>query len=131
MNERELVNSIVKFLKAKGYTVATEVANLYRSADIAVLDDEENIWIIECKLSSIGRAILQSKIHKISADKVFIGTIYKNTRESTLDRIKEEGLGLIYVMPDGSVSKEIEVTVTNSPWLPKKEILRERIMRAE
>ena len=60
-----------------------------------------------------------------------MGTIYKNTRESTLDRIKEEGLGLIYVMPDGSVSKEIEVTVTNNPWLPKKEILRERIMKAE
>jgi len=130
MREREIVNYIVRFLKAEGYTVATEVANLYRSADIAVLDDKDNTWIIECKVSSIGRAITQSKIHKLSADKVFIGTTYRKTKSATLNRIKEAGLGLIYVMPDGSISKEVDVQTDNHPWLPIKDILLDRIRKA-
>ncbi len=130
MREGEIVNFIVSSLKAEGYTVATEVANLYRCADIAVLDHENNIWVIECKVSSIGQAIIQSKTHKLSADKVFIGTNYRKTKDTTLRKIKEAGLGLIYVMPDGSVSKEIDVKTDNKTWLPIKEILRDRIRKA-
>lgn len=130
MREKEIVSHIVTFLKAKGYIVATEVANLYRSADIAVLDHEDNAWVIECKVSSIGRAITQSKIHKLSADKVFIGTTYRKTQSSTLKRVKEAGLGLFYVMPDGSISKEVDVQIDNRPWLPIRSILIDRIRKA-
>ena len=128
MNERMIVNRIVEDLQAKGYKVKTEVANFYRSADIAVIDNEENIWIIECKVSSIGQAINQLKTHKLSADKVFIGTLYRNTKESTLNKIKEAGIGLIYVMTDGSINKVIEEPNESNPWAPARERLLHRII---
>src|SRR3990172_550737 len=101
MNEQQIVDIIVNFLRKSGHLVATEVANLYRSADIGVLDVAGEVWVIECKVSDIKRALKQIEIHKLSANKIFIGTVYRNTKDTTLHRIKEAGVGLIYVMPDG------------------------------
>ena len=64
---------------------------------------------------SIGKAIEQAKTHKLSANKVFIGTILKKTREVTKKKIKDAGLGLIYLMPDDSVNVEIDVHDDNMP----------------
>ena len=130
MREKMIVNSLVEFLNRKKYMVATEVANLYRSADIAVIDDKDKVWVIECKISNIGKAIKQLKTHKLSADKVFIGTFFKKTKKSTISRIKEAGMGLIYIMPDGSIKKAINETVENKPWEPARKILFERIKEA-
>lgn len=126
--ERTIVNAIVNALERKGFRVATEVANFYRSADVGAVDTEGNIWVVECKVSNMGRAIAQSKMHKISADRVFIATFFKQTRESTLRRIREAGIGLLYVMSDGSVSEPIEEPVENSTWGLAREKLLKRIM---
>jgi len=128
MNEVQIVNIIVKALEDSGFIVATEVSNLYRSADIAAIDNEGNIWVVECKISGISKAIEQSKTHKLSADKVFIGTPFRQTKENTIKKIKEAGIGLIYVMPDGSINKVFENLEVNNPWELSREKLRKRIL---
>lgn len=129
MREETIVNAVVNALMGKGFRyVATEVANFYRSADIGALDNEGKIWAIECKVSNIGRAIEQSKTHKLSADKVFIATFRKNTREDTLSRIREAGVGLLYITPDGSMSEPIEEPNENRPWSLARERFLTRIM---
>lgn len=130
IDEMKLVASFVKFFISKGYTVATDVANLYRCADIALIDNNKKIWVIECKISYMGKAITQLKTHRLSADKVFIGTLYKKTRRTTLNRIRIEGVGLIYLMPDGSVVKAIDEPTENIPWEPARNVLLERIQEA-
>lgn len=128
--EIKLVEAIVTSLKRLGYRVETEIANFHRSADIAAIDNDGFIWIIECKVSNMNRAIIQSKTHKLSADKVFIGTCHRNTKKNTLKKIREEGIGLIYVMPDGNINIAIEETTKGKPWRPARERLLKRIMEA-
>ena len=129
MREETIVNAVVNTLMGKGFRyVATEVANFYRSADIGALDNEGKIWAIECKVSNIGRAIEQSRTHKLSADKVFIATLQRKTKEVTLRRIREAGVGLLYVMSDGSVSEPIEEPGLNEPWGLAREKLLSRII---
>ena len=128
MKENNIVNAVVNTLKNKGFKVATEVANFYRSADIGALDNYGNVWVVECKVANIGRAIEQSKTHKLSADKVFIATLQRKTKEVTLRRIREAGVGLIYVMSDGSVSEPIEEPGRNEPWGLARKKLLSRIM---
>ncbi len=128
MTEQAIVNAVVETLMVDGFTVATEVANFYRSADIGALSRNGDVWVVECKVSNIGQAIKQAKTHKLSADKVFIATFYKKTREITLRRIREAGLGLFYVMPDGSVSKPVERPKRNRPWGLARKKLSKRIL---
>lgn len=132
MNEQIIVDAVVNTLMDDGFTVATEVANFYRSADVGVLAKNGDVWVVECKVSGISQAIKQAKTHKLSADKVYIATFYKNTREITLRKIRDAGLGLLYMMPDGSVSKPIEQAKRNKPWgLAKKKLLRRIIELGE
>ena len=130
MSEKILVNRIVQAIKVQGYIIAMEVADLYRSADIAFIDNADNVCVIECKISSMSLAINQSRIHKISADKVYVGTYYKNTRAETFNMFEKEGIGLIYVMPDGSINKVIEYKNKLKPFEPTHNILRKRILEA-
>ena len=132
MSEKTIVDAVVNALVCRGFRyVATEVANFYRSADIGALDNEAKNWAIECKVSSLGRAIEQSKTHKLSADKVFIATFRKNTRKDTLSRIREEGIGLLYVTPDGSMSEPIEEPKENNPWNLARDRFLTRIMEGD
>lgn len=133
VSEVDIVNAIVDSLEKKDFKVVTEVANFYRSADVAAIDIDDKIWIIECKVSNIKRAIEQAKTHQLSADKVFIGTFYKNTRKSTLNLIKNAGIGLIYVMPDGTIKKMIDEPEYTYPypWLLAREKLFNRIIEAQ
>lgn len=132
MRERTIVNAVVNALVCKGFKyVATEVANFYRSVDIGALDNEGKIWAIECKVSNIGRAIKQSKTHKLSADKVFIATFRKNIREDTLIRIREAGIGLLYVTVDGLMSEPIEEPKENRPWSLARDRFLARIMEGD
>jgi len=125
MTEQAIVNAVVETLTTDGFTVATEVANFYRSADVGALARNGDVWVVECKVSSIGQAIKQAQTHKLSADKVFIATFHRKTRAPTLHRIREAGLGLFYVMPDGSLSKPVERPKRNSPWgLARKRFLK-------
>lgn len=129
MGEKTIVNAVVDALENKGFRVATEVANFHRSADIGALDKKGKVWVVECKVSSIGRAIEQSKTHKLSADKVFIATFCKKLRETSLRKIREAGLGLLFVMPDGSVTDPIEKPKRNRPWKLARNRLLKRIVK--
>lgn len=130
MNEKMIVDSIVKFWQDNGFKVATEVANFYRSADIAALDPAGKVCVVECKVSNVSRAIEQTKTHKISADKVFVGMPYRNTKQSTFDRLNDEGIGLIYVMPNGSIQVALDVSNHSSVWQLANQRLRNRILEA-
>jgi hypothetical protein len=129
--EKDLVRSLVSHFTAKGFIVVTNVANLYRCADIALIDKEKRIWIIECKVTDMSKAIRQLKTHRLAADRVFIGTFYKKTHKSTLERIKSEGIGLIYLMPDDTVVVALPDSTSSSPWEPARSILFERIQEGE
>ncbi len=130
MPEKDVVEAIVGNLTKMGFNVATEVPNLYRSANIAAVDISGNVWVIECKISSIGRAIHQLRIHQLGADMVFVGTPYRETREETLEMIRQAGVGLIYLMPDGSITEAIKPVCSNRSWPATKEKLRQRVLQA-
>ncbi|MGA1980517.1 MAG: hypothetical protein ABSG99_08175 [Sedimentisphaerales bacterium] len=132
MNEKTIVTAVVNALTCKGFRyVTTEVANFYRSVDVGAIDNKGNIWAIECKVSNIGRAIEQSKTHKLSADKVFIATFRKNIRENTLNRIRDAGVGLLYVTADGLMSEPIEEPKENRPWSLARDRFLARIMEGD
>ena len=128
--EKEIVKCVVNSFLDLGYIVSTEVANLYRSADIAAIKPDRTVSIIECKISNMSKAIEQSKTHKLTADRVYIATLFRKTKEATLEKIKKEGIGLIYVMPNGTIEKAIEASDDNKPWIPARNRLVERILEA-
>jgi hypothetical protein len=130
MNEQTIVDSVVTAMLGKGFRVKTEVANLHRSADICLIDDEGKIWIIECKVSSISRAIVQSRTHKLAADRVFIATVQRKTRDAIREEIAKAGLGLLYVKPDGSVSEPVVEPRRNRPWHLARATLFRRMQEA-
>ena len=51
-------------------------------------------------------------------------------RQSTLEMISEEDIGLIYIMPDGELEIRLEDSGNNSPWLPGREKLKSRILNS-
>lgn len=127
MNEKIIVQTIVEYLKLKGYKVATEVANLHRSADIAAIDKNGNVVIIECKVSNIRKAIEQIKTHMNSADRVYIGIPSRNNWKKTLSTFNELGIGLIHVNNDGSIDM-ISESKENIPWHITRNKIKERIL---
>jgi hypothetical protein len=126
-SERVLVKAISSKLTGMGHRVATEVAVFHRSADIVTINESGEVWIIECKVASMKRAVQQVRTHKLAADKVFIGTGIRNIRESTRSRLRDEGIGVIYVHQDGSIEITGEQVACNEPWQPAREKLRRRI----
>lgn len=125
-SEDMIVNAIINHLEEMGFVVAKEVANFYRSADIAAISPFGLVWIIEGKLSNMKHAVKQLEIHKQSADRVFIGTPLRKLKKSTKDMIDKKGIGLIFV------DKNLKVEViphdkTHMPWDPSREILISRI----
>jgi len=127
MREQFVVEAVVQALSQQGFHVRTEVPNFYRSADVAAIDAEGDIWVIECKVSSMSRAIEQSKIHRLAADRVLVATPLRRTREETKNKLRCAGVGLIYVMPDGSVEEAYKAPRTAHPWCLARERLREAI----
>jgi len=116
--EDSLKQVFAEHFKNLGFDVATEVANIYRSADLVVVDEDKKITIIECKISNVRKAVEQIQIHKLSADRVFIGMPFRNPRESTISMIKNACAGLLYLMPDGTVEEYISAPQLND-WLEK------------
>ena len=127
MTERNIVDTLVSYLRKKGYLVTTEVANFHRSADVAAITDDDEVILVECKLYDISRAIKQAKTHKLTAEKVYICTKYRNTRRSTIDQIKSMGIGLIYVMPDKTIKIVLEPSNNIETWTFSNDIIKTRI----
>lgn len=131
MSEVEIVNIVYRHLIDSGCIVATEIANFSRCADIAAIDQDKNVLVVECKLNAIKKALKQIKTHRLSADKVFIATNFKSLKKQTLDNIKNAGIGLIFVMPDETVSYSIYPPSMQDPWGPARARLIKRIQEAQ
>ena len=127
MKESWIVNAILSYLQSRGLTVATEVANFHRSVDILALNDNGELWAIECKVSDMKRAIAQSKTHLLSADRVFIATKHKKLREETIKRIRDAELGLVYVLDDESIRIRLSGKRKTTPWSRSRNRLLQRL----
>lgn len=125
-DERGIVNVVVGDMVKKGFEVVTEVPNFHRSADIAAIDGHGNVWVVECKMSAMGKAIDQTLTHRLSADRVAIATPYRKIRLSTRERLQSNGIGLFYVLPDGSVEEGLEPAALE-PWSLARDRLHKRI----
>ncbi len=128
MGEGAIVKVVVETLRGKGYKVATEVANFNRSADIAAIDPSGFVVVVECKMSNIRQALTQMRTHKHSADRLYIATPCRNMRSSTIEAIKDAGLGLFCVTLEGILNLEFEDGGTNHPWEPARDRLKRRIV---
>lgn len=128
MREQVLVEAVVAELDKQGFHVSTEVPNFYRSADVAAVDQHGDVWVIECKISDMARAISQTKIHQLAADRVLVATPFRKTRPSTIAKLRSAGVGLMYVMPDGQVVEAFEAPKTDNPWQHARECLRSAII---
>jgi hypothetical protein len=125
--EREIVSLVVKHLKTQGFTVATEVADFHRSADVAAIDAQGYVVVIECKLNAIAKAIRQTRTHKLAADRVFVATTKKASRRATIERFRREGIGLIYVSENGDLEIIVPHLADGKTWEPANNRLRDRI----
>jgi hypothetical protein len=128
MKEQSVVDAVVAELGRQGFCVNTEVPNFYRSADVAAVDKSGDVWVIECKVSDISRAIQQARIHQLAADRVLVATPFRRTRPSTLSRLQDAGIGLMYVMPDGGIAEAYEAPRTREPWEYARDTLRRAIV---
>lgn len=124
MSEEFIVQVISNYLTRKGYFVANEISNLYRSADIVAVNEGNEVIVVECKVSAINKAIRQLKTHKLAADKIYIGTFCRNTRKDTLNKIADAGIGLIYVDLEGEVSLKLESSqIKNNSTIAKDKLI--------
>lgn len=110
MTEKSLVNRFVHALTPGAAIIKTEVSNFHRSADIVILHDNGEVWIVECKLSAIGRAVNQLKTHKLSADRVYIGLPKGRRTNKSLQTLSEHGFGLLEIDGEGKIDEVIQAS---------------------
>ena len=128
--ESQVVDAIVREFSSRGFLVRTEVPNFYRSADVAAIDKRGRVWVVECKVSCMDRAISQSVTHCLAADRVAVATPLKRSTEGTLRKLKAAGVGLMYVASDGSVTEALQPRTDRRPWARARARLRSRILEA-
>ena len=128
MGEDVIVNIVVSVFRKQGFTVATEVANFNRSADVAAIDSSGRVIVVECKISNMSQAMNQLRTHKHSADRLYIATPHRKMRDKTVSAIKERGLGLFCIDEKGEVTLEFDDSGNNKPWEPARDRLRQRIL---
>jgi hypothetical protein len=128
MREQVLVDAVVKNLNTQGFVVSTEVPVFYRSADVAAVDQDGRVWVIECKISDMSRALTQTRLHKLAADRVSVATPLRKTRDSTIGKLKAAGVGLMYVLPDGRIEEAYDPPESTKPWPQAREQLRRTII---
>lgn len=126
-SEQSVVEAVVGTMCKRGFEVVTEVPNFHRSADIAAVDKGGEVWVIECKVSAMSRAIDQMRTHRVAADRVAIATPSRRVREDIQDMLREEGIGLLLVSSDGSVTEELEAA-PQKPWGLARDRLRQAIL---
>ncbi len=138
MNEDEVVDIIIGHLKSLHFIVAKEVGNFYRIADIAAISPSGEVWIIEGKLSSMKHAVKQLEVHKLSADRVFIGTPQRNLRRATIAMLESENIGVIFVDKSGKVDISVhdgdidpfeptrKELISTIKWISKENIIEDK-----
>jgi hypothetical protein len=131
MNESFITESVCKQLLLDGYSVATEVANFHRSADIAAIGPRGEVLVVECKLSDIKHALVQTATHQVSADLVMVATYRRELRPLTISQIKEKGVGLFLVDISGKVELAWPPKSCEATWPLRREQLRKRILEEQ
>jgi hypothetical protein len=131
MNENFISQSICRRLRNDGYSVATEVANFHRCADIAAIAPSGEIVIVECKLFDMKRVVEQSHTHRLSADRVMVATLRRTLKPATQQLIRAKGLGLYFVDAEGEVELAWQSKVQDGVWPLRREQLRKRILEGK
>lgn len=93
LTEYELVQKVKPFF-SKEYEVYEEVKIFTRSIDV-VLKKDDVITSIEFKLSDWKKAFEQILDYQLVTDYSYLCIPKKNLRKSTLDILKERGIGLL------------------------------------
>lgn len=123
-----LVESMVHYLKEKGYFVKENVPNLNRCADIAAINQKGEIIVFECKINDYKKAIQQLKTHRLCADHVYIVTFHKKISIRILNEINENGIGLIFIDNKGNIDyKEFCSNIFINKWNKGQELLKKYI----
>ena len=123
MTEQTLVNRFVASLSPGADFIRTEIPNFNRSADIAIKQKNGEVWIIECKLSAVGKAIKQLHTHKLSADRVYIGLPKGRRTQTSIDKISMNGFGLLEIDDLGVITETIEAPHNDFPTEHFKQVL--------
>ncbi|MCE1169499.1 hypothetical protein SDC9_16346 [bioreactor metagenome] len=131
MKESFITEVICHKLKRDGYKIAVEVPNFNRSADIAAISPCGEVLVIECKVSDIKQAVVQSITHRISADRVMIATYRKKLRSNTFNNLKQHNIGLYLVDENGSVEVGWQPTTREAIWPLRREQLRTLILEEQ
>lgn len=93
LTEYELVQKVKPFFN-KEYEVYEEVKIFTRSIDV-VLKKDDVITSVEFKLSNWKKAFEQILDYQLVTDYSYLCIPKKNLRKSTLDILKERGIGLL------------------------------------
>ena len=98
MKESDLYLPVKRFLESQGYQVKGEVAN----CDIAAVRDDEELVVVELKLSLNLDVLLQAVERLAVTSKVYIGVPVGNAtlqkrRRQTLKLLRMLGLGLLVI----------------------------------
>jgi len=127
MTEKALVRQFVSALTSKAQFIGTEVSNFHRSADIAAIMENGEVWVVECKLSAISKAIEQLQTHMMSADKVYLGLPKKRRNIATIDKINTAGFGLLEIDEQGELCEVIPAKLRETPTSHFKKVLMNNI----
>ncbi|WP_066403095.1 hypothetical protein [Aliarcobacter cryaerophilus] len=105
LTEYELVQKVKPFFK-EDYEIYEEVKIFTRSIDI-VLKKGNEIISIEFKLSNWKKAFEQILDYQLVTDYSYLCIPKKNLRESTLNILKERGIGLLSYDNQNGLLKEL------------------------
>ncbi len=125
-----MVDIIIDHLRTRGFLVAKEVGNFHRSADIVAISPDQELWIIEGKLSAMKHAARQLRDHKLSADKIFVGTPMRKLKKSTKEMFDRNDIGIIFVNKDLSI-EVLPHKNTCDPFMPIRNQIFQRVLKRE
>lgn len=94
-SERDLVESLLGYLRQEGYKVRIEVPNMGQSADIVAVRGR---WVtfIEAKMTDWERALDQCRAHEQVADFICVAVASQKPSEQLLDAAMASGYGVIH-----------------------------------
>jgi hypothetical protein len=101
LNESDLYLPVKRFLESQGYDVKGEVGN----CDVAAVRGDEELVVVELKLSLNLELVIQAVERLVVTSKVYVGVPVGNhnlrrRRRQTVKLLRMLGLGLLVIDPD-------------------------------
>jgi len=120
--EQQLVEGLVEYLEASGFSVKREIPNMGQSVDV-VAHKNEQLWLIEAKRKDVGRAIAQCRAHELVADYICIALLSDSVSLSTRTELERLGYGLLlYCMSESYWRWEVEPRLNGDVWYPQRSV---------